>query len=85
MYVLDFCNLLIDMGIPPDTKIHLVPKEPIYREFKFNNISFNVNFSGSSCLLKEIVTYSEFFDVSSFILYSLTILGNDLLIVYMKG
>lgn len=85
MLVFAFCSLLIDMGIPPDTKIHLIPKLATHKDFHYDNYTFKVNFSGTSCTLLDIISESEFFDVSSFILCSLTILGNDLLIVYEKG
>ena len=85
MEVFDFCSLLIDMGIPPDTKIHLVPTEFKFRAFDYGIYTFKVNFSGNSCKLIDIVSDSVFYDVSNFILDSLTILGSDLLIFYMKG
>ena len=85
MSVYYFCILLIDMGIPPDTKIHLIPKEPCYRQFTFGTYFFNVNFSGSSCKLSDLINDSDLFDVTNFILDSLTILGDDLLFIYTKG
>ena len=85
MLVFSFCSLLIDMGIPPDTQIHLIPKDSAYREFTCGNFTFNVNFSGTSCKLIDIISESDFYDVSNFILDSLTVLGSDLLFFYTKG
>lgn len=82
MAVYQFIRMLREMGVPPDTKIHLIPKDIKAQKFHCDDYSFYVNFSGESYLLCDFDKPCYIDCIEGFVLDIITIFGSDLLISY---
>ena len=82
MTCLQFIMLLRNIGIPPDTQIHFLPKYIKPQKFTYGDKSFNVNFQGQSFILSEFDRPCYVDCIEGYILDIITVFGSDLLIHY---